>query len=473
MRLWIALCILPLGIGLATEEVPPQTAAILKLIKDKKIRSVDALIENLPARLQRHWLPIPSSQSAQEGRKFLLRLDGSRFTMTFNLAPNREGFDSVEIKEFITPDDEADYEFTEVRFEDDFQPVGRGGRVRKQPTYQDGVHVTRKATDVPFLDNLSTCSSCHAGGDSRFDRREVYQHLNLAKLKKDKPKDWEELMALLKDRKSPRAGHLFRSPAVQKAVAADDAAALEKIWKEEADKMHEEVARLNAQVIASKVVRLIAQKDPAAAPGLLAILKGCDHQKLYTPAQWNRRVQFLQSPHGPFEATDSLALKGSRWTEEGTVPGSPIALYVTRIEGVRAGSAKRYQSGDMTDDTPLPQLAQIAFHLDEMVHRGHDAEHRVPLGQDLEVAHWSPASDFHGFWFSGTFHYYQAELLRRLQPYLEKQFGLGAKDQTCPKLEALSRNEFTKADKEVPPPRGEAPGPAPKDPNTGPPEHKP
>lgn len=422
MRTKLAVCVgALLAVSGFSAETPYGINEVVKLIQEKKIRSVDQFIEHLPREIKKDWFALPASISAQGGMKFILRAPKSRFTITFNISPEEDGFDSIEMKQFQELP-KPDFELAEVRFEDDFQPDRWNGKKRIKPKYENGSHIARQALHTPFLDNPETCGGCHTGGDSRFDFREVREQF--AKKQED-PERWQSLLAKIATPKEPRVRHLPKTNPGE--------------WLRSAKRMHRELSELNSQVIAQKVADLVAAKDSSVATAMLGILKGCDFANLFTRDAWNQRVRYFQVPNEPFRPRDSTSLQTAAWLEKDEAPNLDI---LTKIKSKLDEERGRYnvQYGDEDKKTDTAKLSRFIFLFDELVERTKTRDFKE--GDDIRVLNWAMSSNNHGYWFSETFPLYENELTKRFEKQVEQYALLPPAKQTCQNLEEASRHAF-------------------------------
>lgn len=428
MRATFLLAWLPTALFAATP-VPVTVEGILA--KHPEVKSVPEFLAVLPPEWRENWVPVFSSGSLQRGTRILLSSPDGRTSLTFNLpsdtVPGQTGTGSIEIKEF-DPTTKR-FVFSELGFQKDF-----GKTDAKTPAFENGRYFERDVLNKELHGDARKCAICHPMGRTRFDLREV-----VARLKTSAGAKAEFLRFAKRFREAdPRLVPLTVSAELRKILDGSDADAAEKHFVEAAQRHYDRLLPSTADAVSARVLEVLAKK-PGAAFGLLAILKKCPFEALFSRPAWNRVVNgFKYLPDDKRKAALwSIQLPKGKRSAEPVLTAMLNEIRSQRDDKARLPKVHVRTNDDKTDLELLAKL-EVFWNPINLEVLGHD----VDLGENTKVGHWSPTAHIGSYWFENHFDRYQKALERDVGAFVATKLGIPPADQKCERLSEESVGFF-------------------------------
>lgn len=413
------LCLVTVSLAFASDEPVEE---LQKLVEANKVKSVTQLISLLPKEMRERWQPVFDSSSLQGGTRIVMRSADNALTLSFNLDP-AVGFNTVEVKGRSKK--AGRFIFAEINFEQDEEKMPSSLRDKERPEYVDGRAFHSDVVKKDLHGRLVSCSNCHAMGRTRFDLRE-----ELPRVKTTEPKDQKALaetfLQQLRDGSNARLKALTASAELTQIAKDNDLAALERNLTAQVHRTHDELAVVNAQVVADRLQSEL-QKSPRLAAIMLGVFKDCPLTSLLTAEEWNRHLAGMYG-------LDPEQVKRFSWMGK---QKEETALTEFLTERVRKKQAdKSIRSIRLDDPSADPRLlARLTFVWDP-IDKAANGDSNDP-SDHTRVSYWSMTPHFVGYYFGGQFPLYQREISARLAKQVETAGKLPAAQQTCDGLATL------------------------------------
>ena len=179
--------------------------------------------------------------------------------------------------------------------------------------------------------------------------------------------------------------------------------------------------------------------------GTLAILSGCKIRSIFTPHLWDQAVaHFAANKSEIIGGDEDRTLFASFKLKKPTDP-IPFEEAVSTIKKSIQKERAEFQIEGDNDDADVTKLALLTLFWDPVADRvdrfrtGLSGENNLV---DAHVLYWAMTAHHKGYWFSNTFPRYEQALKTRLQKFVEKEYGIPAKSQTCDKLVEMAHDIY-------------------------------